>query len=405
MTVAIIGCGSSGSAIASQLVVKKNIKKLTLVDDDLKKIKKLVTELSKIDKKLECSIYKINARKTTDLIQNLRDIDVIINASSPLCNIPIMKACLKTKSNYLDLASDPFSYPGINKDTTLDSQLELNKPFINENLIAITNAGASPGFSDLLVKYISEKHLLDEILKIGVYFIEIVKSEKFIASWSPYTLLLETMYPATIFKDNKIIELENNQRKKIIQFSKPFGKMEIMLFNGHPELRTIPDFLKIPIRYIEVGGGFMLNNLDLENILLEAMRRILNKSPLVKGNLIEILASSFEKPDKFLKYFKDKKIEKDIISCLVEIEGKNKNKKIKYKVSSTVDLEKIFNVVPLSTASSFMVSIVPSVLTDMILQNKISEKGVIAPAALSNASDIINECKRYKIDFNESYHG
>jgi len=404
MTVAIIGCGSAGSAIAAQLVIKKNIKKITLIDNDLIKIKNLKIELSKLDKKLECSIYNINARKTTELINILKNIEVVINASSPLCNIPIMKACLKTKSNYLDLASDPFNYPGVNKDTTLDSQLELNNTFINKNLIAITNAGASPGFSDLLVKYISEKHQLDEILKIGIYFIEIVKSEKFITSWSPYTLLLETMYPATIFKDNKIIELENNQRKKFIQFSKPFGKMEIMLFNGHPELRTIPDFLNIPIRYIEVGGGFMLNNLDLEDILLEAMRKILNKSPLVKGNLIEILASSFEKSDKFLKYYKNKKIKKDVISCLVEIEGKNKNKKIKYKVSSTVDLEENFKVVPLSTASSFMVSIVPSVLTNMILHNQIAEKGVIAPAALSNASDIIDECKRYEINFNESYH-
>ena len=51
--------------------------------------------------------------------------------------------------------------------------------------------------------------------------------------------------------------------------------------------------------------------------------------------------------------------------------------------------------------ASFMVSIVPSIVTEKILSNEITERGVIAPAGLSSASEILEECKNMGLNFKE----
>jgi len=402
MAVAIIGCGGTGAAIAAQLAKYKNMERMVLADSNLNTAENVSSELRKLNDNVDYEAYQVNADKESNIERILKDVKVVINAASPVCNIPIMNACIKSKSNYIDLASDPFIYPGIKAKTAIDYQLELHDSFVKNDLISVTNAGASPGFSDLLCKHAVQSNLLDSIQHVKIYFIEIIESDRLISSWSPYILMLESILPATIFKGNAIVELDTNQRRKQVEFPSPFGKIEITLFNGHPELRTIPEFINVPVEHIEVGGSTLLNDMRLDDIIIESLRRKVKENMIFNGDIFEILATSFESPEKFIDYFNRGIIKKEVLCSQIEIKGKKKDKSVIYHASTLLDFERANKNNPLATASSYMVSIVPTIITNKIIEGKIIEKGVIAPAALSIASDIIEESEKYDICFRES---
>jgi hypothetical protein len=401
MTVAIIGCGSSGAAIASQLIYEAGIDKIKLLDIDAEKSTVLSVKLSKINPKIDIESHQINANKVDELISLFKDERIVINAASPVYNIPIMKACIKTKSNYIDLGSDPFKYEGIQGETSLDDQLPYDRIFRKNNLVALTNAGASPGFSDSLSRHAAETNQFRSLENVKIYFSEKIESDVFISSWSPYILFLESLLPATIYKNDTIHTLPSCERRRKINLPNPFNQTEITLFNGHPELRTIPQFLTIPVSYVEVGGSIVLNEMNLDGIILESLRRKINDDITFNGDIFEQLSNSFEPTHEFVNFFEQGKIKKEILFCYTEIIGKRNNERIQYTASTTIDLKEIHKTNPFATATSYMVSVIPTLVTRKILENKLDDEGVLAPAALDISSELIDLSKNFNINFKE----
>ena len=403
MSIALVGCGSSGAAIGFQLVKKNMIDTLKLIDTSELISKKLKNELRRINPKISYESFRVDVNSENDLTQLFNDLDIVINAASPICNIPLMKTCIKSKCHYIDLASDPFDYEDITGETSIDDQLRLDGGFRKNNLIAITNAGASPGFSDILSRHAANVCSYDKINADHIYFTEMIESKKFVSSWSPYILLLESLLPATVYENSIIKELDSTKRHKNVDFPKPYGQKKVTLFNGHPELRTIPDFIGLPVDYIEVGGNFLLNDMHLNDIIAELLRVKVKDSFNVHGDIIEFLASSFEPTDLFIDYFKKGDITNEKLCCLTEIIGESKGKLKRYMASTDIDIGQTINKNPLATATSLMVSILPTILIDKLIEGKISERGVIAPAALESSSEIVEEAKKFDINFKESF--
>lgn len=402
IAITIVGCGSSGSAIAAQLAKKGIFSKINLVDSDMKKIKRLLIELNKISNNIDYTPFEVDATNTESVQKVLSDVNVLINAASPICNISLMKACLNSCTNYIDLASDPFSYAGIANGTTLDEQLELNSEFVDNCLVAVTNTGFSPGFTDILCKHVVNEHSLDLIEYFKVYFAEKIESDRFVVSWSPYILLLEAISQSTIYKKSEIIYLDSQQSSKNITFPHPVGRIKVRPFNGHPELRTIPQFLGIPIEYIEISGGMQLNNMQLNDIIVEALRRKVKESVIFKGDVIGILSESFENPDTFAENYKKGIIKKEAACCLIEIKGRKNNETFKYNAEIQHDIKDEIKNISVSI-SAFLVSFTPSIIANKLELGKIKEKGVIAPAALSIASEVISECKEMGMNIKECH--
>jgi len=401
MEITLIGCGASGSAIAIQLA-KGKLRTIKLVDIDLNRTNKLLNTLHSINSNLTVDEFRIDATKSREVDEVLSDVSVVINAASPICNIPIMKACLNSDTHYIDLASDPFRYSGIIEGTTLDEQLELNDQFIDKNLVAVTNAGFSPGFTDILCRHVVDDNNLDVLDEVKIYLGEIIESEKLVVSWSPYMLLLETISPPTVFRNGKIIEIGYEESLRHIEFPPPIGKIEVKTFNGHPELRTIPEFMDIPIKYVEIAGGGTFNTLELNDLIVEALSRKVKESVIFNGDVLEILSTVFENPDKFAENYRKGIIRKENSCCLIEIKGRKKGKILNYKAVIQHDIKETIKKIPTASVSTFMVSFTPAIIAREIISGKIKERGVIAPAALSIASEIIKECKKQGLNIKES---
>jgi len=398
--IALIGCGVSGSAIAVQLT-REGLSTIKLIDINLNRANKLLHLLHSITPKLVVDVFRVNATKTKEIENILDDVDVVINAASPICNIPIMKACLNSDTNYIDLASDPFRYSGIMEGTTLDEQLELHDEFLDMDLVAVTNTGFSPGFTDILCRYIVDTYNLDMLNSVKIYFAEVIESDKLVASWSPYIFLLEVLFPPTVFSKNRIIELDYHKGTKYIKFPPPIGTIKAKIFNGHPELRTIPEFINVPVEYIEIGGGAVLNGLQLNDIIVEALSKKVRENIVFNGDVLEILSSAFEDPDKFGENYKKGIIRKDTACCLIEIKGKKGENILNYQAIIQHDIKETIKDIPIASVPSFMVSFTPTIIAREIIYRRIKERGVIAPAALSIASEIISECKKMGLNIKE----
>jgi|GEM_PF-3093146 len=401
MKIALIGCGSAGQDIAIQVTKLGGFDEIILADFKISKAIELEKILKKINISLEYTSHELDASNIKKIKNILRGVKIVINAASPICNIPIMKACLNTKTHYIDLASDPFRYSGMVEGTSLEEQLELDEKFLKNDLIAITNTGFSPGFTDVLCRYVVDKYSLNAINSIKIYFGEVIEADRLIVGWSPYILLLETISPPTVYKDKNIETLSPFGSTKKIKFPDPIGELKVRPFNGHPELKTIPEFINIPVEYIEIGGGIRLNEMEINDVIVEALSEIVSENINIEGDIFEILSKAFENPEKFAHFYKKGNIKKEIFCCLFEINGTKNGKTIRYTATIEHDLVDIIEEISTASVATYIVSFTPTIILDMLMKGKINERGVIAPAGLNCASSIIKEAKEMGLNLKD----
>lgn len=399
--ITLIGCGASGLAIASHLANTHKLEQIKLVDANISNLNNCSEKLSTINEKITYSQYNSDATKKTEIKKILKDANLVINSASPSCNLPIMGACLETNTNYIDLASDPFYYNSI-VGSSLEDQLKLNNLFLDENLVAITNTGFSPGFTDIICKSIIENNSLDFVEYFKVNFAERIKSSKLVTSWSPYYLLLESILPSTVYKNGNIEEINFQQGYKNINFPKPLGVIKVKILNGHPELKTIPYALDIPINYVEIGGGYKLNNMNINDLIVEALGQKVKDSFIVNGDIFKIISSSFENPNKFVNNFKEGIIRDYHFGSFIELLGYHGNKTLMYTSTINHDYRNILPHFPFGSGSAFTVSLTPSIIAKKILTNKIKNKGVLVPGNLDCCGTIIDECKAMGLNLKET---
>ena len=398
MKITIVGCGGSGSAIAYLAIKLKNITQICIADSKESRVNKLRLALRKVNKKILITSTVIDATNKQFVEEITRGSKVVINSASPICNIPIMKACISNKSNYIDLASDPFEYPGIDKRTTFSEQLTLHDAFKKNNLVAIPNCGFSPGTTDIIVKNFIEETHVTKINAIIVHFGEKIIADKLIFSWSPYTVLLETLFPPTIYKNKSVSELPNVEGWKEIDFKEDVGKINLRIFSGHPELKTIPNYIALPINYIEIGGGMKLNNLQLPEIILDALSKRISKTTHIEGDLLNELSKEFDSPDNFVENHLAGHIENEYFCGVIHLTGELNNKTITYTYTIREDLKKTLKSFPVSSVGNLVVAFMPVAVIDLILTNKVELTGVITPINLKHPSKILNKIRSFGLN-------
>jgi len=401
MGVGIIGCGASGSAIANLLNRRGNINFLSIFDVDKEKLSQLKRNLTSKNNSINIEINCINAENSKKLASKFDDIDVVINAATPNLNIPIMNACLMSNIHYIDLASDPFSYPGMDKSTTLDSQLKLDTNFVNKDLLALTNLGFSPGLTDIICKYFKQKYSIKNISSISINLAEYMNSDKLVASWSPYIMILGAVNPSTVFKDGKIKEIDTFNNVSQINFPPPIGKLSMRIVSGHPELRTIPENIGIPVDYLEVRGGAKFNNLEVHDIIVAALTKKIRDNIQFSGDVIKWLASAFEPPQKFEDNVKNGSVEDESFFSKIIIKGKNDEGEVKKEYLISCKLAQIMDISPLVGATTFSVSFVPSIVAEQIVSGDIKLTGVKTATNLKETEGIIKEIRKSGLNIRE----
>ncbi len=394
MNVGILGCGGQGSAISGLLALEE-VEEILVMDIDPKRAKKLYTRLEKLDSKTKIEAkYPIDARSSEEVSRAGRDVDIIVNATFPNCNIPIAEACLEIGASYIDLVSLP-SPEFAPYEQTLDALLDLNDKVLDEDLTWIPNLGAAPGITDVATRYLSEEIGFDAIEKVEIGFYFYIDSDELIAPSAPNFLMGMWLGPPgpVIWEDGDFKKLDLLKSEELWDFPEPTGQRKVYVTTPLPELRTIPEFLPDGenINHVSLKAGLSIGDLDSKEVWIEAIRKQTCEEPMIseKMNVFDKWGESFVPTVDYREKYEEGVIKDSNFAMKIKVTGTRDDRRIEGRVSTVTILDEIKDFLPWVNDLSWVTASVPAYVVQMLVEGKIKGKGVIGPASLENPERIL----------------
>jgi len=371
------GYGLTGCCAVRDLIETSNASEVIIGGRNPDKANNLAQKI----KSKKISIEKVDAAKYDDLLRALKDVDVVINAVQYYHNLNVMKACLETKTNYVD-------FGGLFHVTK--KQLELDKDFKQAGLIAIAGMGAEPGITNVMARYAVDNMDFVDSIHIRDGWVDLTEgAPPFFVTWSFSTLMDELTLPAVVFENGEYKEIPPLSRKEKVLFPDPVGIQEVYV-TLHSEVLTLPTSFKDKgvknVDWMEGGPGF------INYKLLVDMNLASNKP--IKFRNMEIAPREFVNSvlqASGLLGFPENVIPNDWEISKVIVNGKMKGKKATYILEAIYPPRKDWGV----SCSQYNVGIPGSIVAQMIAKGEIQQKGVLPPEKCVEPKLFFEElCKR-----------
>ncbi|ARM75417.1 saccharopine dehydrogenase C-terminal domain-containing protein [Acidianus manzaensis] len=186
-----------------------------------------------------------NLNNIEDIANKIKDCDYVINTAQYYFNLKAMDASLKAGVNYIDLG-------GLFWITV--KQLEKNKEFEKEGILALIGMGAEPGITNMGAKLLSQLYGNPKKIKIRNGWKSLGSEFKF--NWSVDTQMDEMTMDAPVWENGKYKYYKALSLSEEIEFSQPVGKIKTYL-TINSELATFPSSFNAEyVDWMEGGDGF-----------------------------------------------------------------------------------------------------------------------------------------------------
>lgn len=238
MNVLILGSGATGSIIAKILADFEVVEKVYIGDINDRNAKGFLISHPKI-------IFKVlDATKKEEVKDALKGCVLLINAASPDFNKDLIKIALEAGVNYQDLAS-------LWNEAVIE-QFEFNEAFKERGLVALINASASPGVSNLIVGELCSG--LRQIEYIKIRLLEDVSARVPFTAWSKEIAFDELKSPPYVLEDEKFVVRDNFGEEEVFDFPEPFINQKCYLV-AQEDIGMLPHFIKTKYADVKIGGS------------------------------------------------------------------------------------------------------------------------------------------------------
>jgi saccharopine dehydrogenase (NAD+, L-lysine forming) len=381
MKVVILGHGAIGSVLAKLLAKEKNITEIVCGDKGFKKDQDIGN--------IRHRILDLTDEKKFVEFLNKENPDVVVNATHPIFNLHIMKACIKAKVNYIDTASfwdlDPDPKAKIPYKM---EQTDHEKEFLENNKIGLIEAGVAPGLDNLLAAECASE--LDEVDYIKIRMVEDTGSNEIYFSWNKEWLLDELSTEPMIYENGIFKLVESFGAEEEYTFPEPIGKKKTYYF-AQDEVGSIPLHIKTKKLDVKIYD----NNIDVSKTLL-ALGLLSEKKIHVDGVEVKPLSVLTKLlPDNVPG--DEKKFPEARFAISVEALGKSNKKKKSVKCSVVFPSQKEINNLGLDANFISYPTALSVKLFLMELPN-MTRRGVFPPETLEKdiRKRIISELKKLK---------
>jgi saccharopine dehydrogenase-like NADP-dependent oxidoreductase len=240
MRAMIVGVGGVGSVIARTLAKTKKFEHIILADINEKHINELAHELGR-----GFSARKVDTSNVTNLVESVKDINLVMNVTLPKFNYNVMDAAIASRIHYIDLASPPTILPG--RIPILEQLEKYDAKFKKIGRAAFLSTGIDPGASNVFARYLADQ--LDTVDDVLIRDADVSKIEgfKFAMSFSPDTVIEECLEPYLTYENGKFIHGEALSDEDEFLFPEPIGRRKVYSVS-HEEVGTIPHYLGKPIK-------------------------------------------------------------------------------------------------------------------------------------------------------------
>lgn len=238
MRIFILGAGATGSLLAKLLTRQGHT--VWCGDRDPERARKF------LGKKYPLTVHKVNARNLRAIVRAARNCHLLVNAAPAVFNEIVLRAALRLRAHYLDLASH------MTRNPFKAEQLRYHERFAEKNRTAVINAGVAPGMTNLLVKRSAE--MLDSVESVYVRLYESAESEDPISQWSADVSFDEAVSRPRIYRDGRFRFGQHFGEREPFRFPLPIGKVAVMLA-AQDELGTLPYVIAMRNMDVKIGGN------------------------------------------------------------------------------------------------------------------------------------------------------
>ena len=238
MRIFVLGAGATGSLLAQILQRQGHI--VWCGDRELERARRFLGGKSTIP------ITEVNARNLRGILRAARGCQLIVNAAASVFNEIVMRAALRLRANSLDLSSHLSRHP------FKAEQLRYAKRFEVKRRIAVINAGAAPGLTNLLVKRAAD--MLDRVESGHIRLYECAESDDPISQWSPEVSFDEAVSHPRVYRDGKFRFARRFAEVEKFRFADPIGTHRVVLA-AQDEVATLPYFIPMREMDVKIGGN------------------------------------------------------------------------------------------------------------------------------------------------------
>jgi saccharopine dehydrogenase (NAD+, L-lysine-forming) len=238
MRIFILGAGATGSLLAQLLARQGHT--VWCGDRDPERARRFLGKRSPIQ------VVAVNARNLRGIVRAAKRCQLLINASASVFNEIVLRAALRLRANYLDLSSH------LTRNPFKAEQLRYAKRFESKNRVALINAGAAPGLTNLLVMRAAD--LLDSVQSVHIRLFESSESDDPISQWSPVVSFDEATSRPRVYRHHRFQLAKRFSEPEKFRFLDPVGNARVVLA-AQDEVATLPHFLSMRELDAKIGSN------------------------------------------------------------------------------------------------------------------------------------------------------
>ncbi len=244
MRVAILGVGGLGRTLASELRTDPRVSSLLLIDEFGERAR----VLTGIRGRVAIEATQLNVENRIALAKALAGADVVVNATLPKYNLPIMQAALESHSNYLDAAAagprEPGGTPGIFE------QLAMGDAFEDAGATALVSMGLDPGISNVMVCDAATRFDVVDAVRIRSSDMVTLPGLEVFPLYSREAFLSDVLVRPSVWLDGRLQDREPLSEPEEFPFPPPVGTKRTYLVS-HEEVKTLPRYLGKPLGRVD----------------------------------------------------------------------------------------------------------------------------------------------------------
>jgi siroheme synthase (precorrin-2 oxidase/ferrochelatase) len=238
MRIFILGTGEVGALLAHLLVRQGHT--VWCGDRDLERARRFLGKRSPI------RLVEANARNLWSVVRAGRGCHLVINASSAVFNEAVMRAALRLRAHYLDLAVHLARHPFKPEHFYFAGRFE------QKGRVAVIAAGAAPGLTNLLAARSAE--MLDQVESIHLRIYESTASADAVSTWSAEGAFDQAVSPPSVYRHGRFRMARRFNERELFRFPPPVGVVPVYLA-AQDEVATVPRAIRLREMDAKIGGN------------------------------------------------------------------------------------------------------------------------------------------------------
>ncbi len=365
--VLIIGAGGVGSVVAHKCALLKDIFSKIVLASRTKTKCDVIAGSVKQKTGVEILTNQVDADNPAEVVALIKKHNpfLVINVALPYQDLPIMDACLETKTHYLDTANYE---PKDEAKFEYKWQWAYRDRFERAGIMALLGCGFDPGVTGVFTAY-ADKHHFDEIQYLDIVDCNAGDHGKaFATNFNPEINIREITQKGKYWENGKWIEVDPLSIHKPIEYPEIGKRESYLLF--HEELESLTKnfpSIKRARFWMTFGQEYLTHLRVLQNVGMTSIKPIDFGGTKVVP--LEFLKALLPEPSSLGENYKGK----TSIGC--QIKGIQGGKEKTYYIYNNCDHAMVFEEIG-AQAVAYTTGVPAMIGAKMMIENKWMKSGV-----------------------------